>query len=124
MKINEHKFFKQKTSKQVEMQKEQINKLIEYTFESIKGIEQAECNPFIYTKVKERISTIKKGGTVFGLSFGYVWKLAITFIILAMLNIFSLMNYTKKESVQYTTTKQDINSFIDEYSINNSTYYY
>jgi hypothetical protein len=106
------------------MQKEDINKLIKNTIESFNGIKPAECHPFIYTKVREKISSLKKEGIVFGLSMGYVWKLALTFIILAVLNIFSLVNYTNKESEQYITSKQDINSFIDEYSINNSTYNY
>lgn len=106
------------------MQKEQINNLIKDTLDSINGIKRAESNPFLYSKVKENIALIGKKKHFHNPSKGYIWKLALMFLILAVMNVFSLINYSKKESTQYTTTKQDINSFIIEYSLNNSTYNY
>lgn len=105
------------------MEEEKIKRSVSDTLNSISGIKRAEPNPFLFGRImeeiKERQSTPKKFTT------GYVWKLALVFIVMAMLNIFTLINYTGTDSGQETvTTQQDINSFINEYSLNNTTYSY
>ncbi|MGA2668482.1 MAG: hypothetical protein ABSF32_06140 [Ignavibacteria bacterium] len=105
------------------MEEEKIKRSVSDTLNSISGIKRAEPNPFLFGRImeeiKERQSTPKKFTT------GYVWKLALVFIVMAMLNIFTLINYTSSDTGQDTSaTSSDISTFIDEYGLNNTTYIY
>ena len=105
------------------MEEEKIKRSVSDTINSISGIKRAEPNPFLFGKVmneiKERQTARRK------ISANYVWKLAAVFIVMALLNIFTLVNYTNSDSNQDTlTTSNDISTFIDEYGLNNTTYIY
>ena len=108
------------------MDKEQINKMVEDTMNSIEGIRRAEANPFLYSKIKERAN--RKSSGKFSLGFGT--RLFLAFAILVVLNAFTLLIYSSSYSTTSatgsttTSTKQDINSFINEYSLENSNYNY
>ena len=111
------------TSKSLNMEEDKIKRSVSDTINSISGIKRAEPNPFLFGKVmneiKERQNARRK------VSVNYVWKLAAVFMILAILNIFTLVNYTSSDTVQDTsTTSSDISTFIDEYGLNNTTYIY
>jgi hypothetical protein len=105
------------------MEEEKIKRSVSDIINSISGINRAEPNPFLFGKVmneiKDRQTARRKVSSV------YVWKLAAVFIILAVLNIFTLVNYTNSDTSQDTSaTSSDISTFIDEYGLNNTTYIY
>lgn len=106
----------------MKMNKEQINKLVDDTLDSIKGIGRARSNPFLYSKVMKRIEDKERTG-LRKFSFNYTFKLVAVFAVLAVLNAFTLLMYMNS-SAPGATDKQDINSFIYEYSLDNTTYYY
>lgn len=105
------------------MNKEQINKLVEDTLNRIDGIRQAEANTFLYSKIKEKASRKK---TMEKFSLGYGTKFLLVFAILIVINAFTLLIYSSNQSTPSvkSSTKQDINSFINEYSLENTNYNY
>jgi len=109
------------------MDKEQLNKLVEDTLNSIEGIEQAEANPFLYAKINERANG-RKASEKFSL--GYGTKLFLAFAILVVINAFTLLIYSSNYSnttvttTETTSAKQDINSFINEYNLVDTNYNY
>jgi hypothetical protein len=107
------------------MEKVEINNLVSKSLGSIAGIKPAKPDEFLFGRVMTGISEKEKMLSQKKFYSGYVWKLAVAFVIIAMLNIFSLIDYSGIVSSGETASSgQDIESFMSEYHLNNSIYYY
>ncbi len=104
------------------MDNNKIKISVEETLNSLEGLKRAEANPYLYTRITERIADIERNRTrKFSLEYG--WKVLISFTIIVVINAFTLLMYIARGSSE-ATTKQDITSFVEEYSIVNTTYNY
>jgi hypothetical protein len=59
------------------------DKRIEQTLNSLEGIQRAEANPFLLTRVLEKM----KSATVEWVKPVWVWRVAASFVIILMMNI-------------------------------------
>lgn len=96
---------------------------IEKTLNGIENIRRANVNPFFYEKVRNRLdekNNLKSSGR------GFVFTAVLTMILILILNITVLKNYSVNTTIMVneTKTKQDISSFAKEYFSLNSTYSY
>src|SRR5438128_2450510 len=103
-----------------------LNKKIEDTINSLEGIKQADANPFLYTKIQERLNNknIKK---IFPVKQNiFVLRFAVILIAALLLNVFTYFTYPEPENNTPNTNSREENlkSFAKEYSITGSTYNY
>jgi len=107
------------------MENTELNKLIDETLRSLDGMKPAEPNPFLFSKIRQRINDSSKSGSVKKISLKPAWGLAIVFIILFIINVVTIINYSNNTTQQTTiSSTTNINSFIEDYSLSNSTYNY
>src|ERR1044072_4881551 len=108
------------------MKEELLNKKIEDTLNAADGIKRAEANPFIYTKITEKLKNRGTGiQSLFSAS--YVFRFAVILMAAVLLNIFTYFNYSSDDSIQNTdsnTRTENLKSFAKEYSITGTTYNY
>jgi hypothetical protein len=97
------------------MKNENIERRIEETLNSLDGLQHAEANPFLYTKMEQRLRN-KHEGVASGNTF---YRLAFALIIFIVLNVFT---YTKFHSVDTTNgaAKTGIEAFASEYGLQQS----
>jgi hypothetical protein len=101
------------------MDNNELNTKIENTLNSIDSLKTAEANPFLYSKIMNRIKEAEQPSVKF--SHSYVWKLAVVFLFLITVNFLVLISYSGK----YKESKTDsFTTFLNEYSIINQTYNY
>lgn len=106
------------------METEHITALVDETINSSNGIKRAEPGPLLLSKVRDRISHNERN-LAGKFSFGYPFKLVAAFALLAVINASTLLMYLDNTtSNKSDPVKQDINSFIEEYSLRNTIYYY
>ena len=119
------KFFASITSNLVNMQKEEIQNLVEKTLSSLDGIQKAKASPFLFEKTLNRMSSSGKKESV---SYGYVWKFAVGLAIIILLNVFTYVKYSEQTYTTTTATsstyKENLENFAKDYSMYNTTYYY
>ena len=106
------------------MEHEKLSNLVEDTINCLDEIQVAKTNPFLYTRIMNRIGEKEKKRTG-RFTFDYTFKLVAIFAVLIIINALTLLNLlNSSRSVNTSTNNQDINSFIKEYSLDNATYYY
>lgn len=99
------------------MNKNEINKKVEDTLNSIDNIEKAEPNPFLFERIMNSLDNRTEEKAAYKENKSYTGKYAIGFAVLLAMNIFSFFTYqssvnnnsevtvnTKKET---TTTLQN-----------------
>ena len=96
---------------------------IEKTLNSLDGIKRARANPFLFEKIRSRMSEQHEPKPA---DKRLVFAVVTAVIAIAILNISVWQNYSSSIN-NYSTTqnsKQDISSFAEEYFSLNSTYSY
>ena len=103
-----------------------LNKKIEESLSSIDGIKHAEANPFLYSKLSDRITNKKTKDNFSLIKNSYILKFAVIFIAALLLNVFTYFSYPKYDTTTANTNSREENlkSFAKEYSITGSTYNY
>jgi hypothetical protein len=94
------------------MKNENIEQRIEETIESLNGLQCAEANSFLYTKIEQRLRTPKLTNT-YEKSF---YKLSFALILFIVLNVFTYSKFygnTTKEGA----AKTGIEAFATEYGL-------
>jgi hypothetical protein len=102
------------------MEKEElIESEIEKTLNSLDGIGRAEANPFLYTKIANRINEAEAGEKKFN------FKLALGIVITCMIiNLAAFLFIPQYTDSAYYTREYQIESFASEYSSINNFYFY
>ena len=93
---------------------------IERTLNSIEGIGRAKANPFMFEKIKQRMSGNEK---VRSSGVKFIFATALTVIAIAVVNISVWISYSSTDYNKTNTTvssKQDISTFAKEYFDMNS----
>src|SRR5437016_14269609 len=106
------------------MNKDILIKKVEDTLNSIEGIKQAESNPFLYTKIQEKLNNKKILPVRQNM---LVLRFAVILIAALLLNIYTYFTYPESEKNTSNTTynrEENLKSFAKEYSITGSTYNY
>lgn len=68
--------------------------------EILKNVQKAEVSPFLITRIKQKIESLEQSIA----SPKVVWSLVSVLIIVLLLDIFVLKNYTKTEKTDITQT--------------------
>ncbi len=84
------------------------------TLHSLDGLQQVEANPFLYSKILNRLQQVNNP-----VQQQWVWRLAMVLSIVAIANIFTLFHYTAAEK----TGASDAARVATEYSISISQTY-
>jgi hypothetical protein len=97
------------------MKNDNTERRIEDALISLEGLQHAQANPFLYTKIEQRLRNKHEGVT----SSNTFYRLAFALIIFIVLNVFT---YTKFHSVDATNgaTKTGIEAFASEYGLQQS----
>lgn len=111
-------------------QETQIDELIS----SLENIKRSEPNDLLYYKILNRLDQKEAYEPERG---SYIGKIAAAFIVIAALNVFTILNYVssdktvitdqqqqKKETTNVTGTPGTIKDFAKEYFNNSDEYYY
>jgi hypothetical protein len=101
------------------MKKEDIQHKVQEVMESLDGVQRAEANPFLYTKVMNRLQN-KSASTRKFLRLS--WELAFAMILFTGLNIAAFF-YFKQDDTQ-NDDNGSITSLANEYTINSNNYNY
>jgi hypothetical protein len=108
--------------------KDLIENEIEKTLSSLGGISRAEANPFLYTKIANRIGKAEQFEKKF--NFKFALGVVISCIVInlaAYLFIPQYINtdtYTTPATISADTRESQIKSFASEYSSINNIYFY
>jgi hypothetical protein len=97
------------------MKNENIERRIEDALNSLEGLQPAEANPFLYTKIEQRLRNRHEGFV----SSNTFYRLAFALLIFIVLNVFT---FTKFHPVDATNgeTKTGIEAFASEYGLQQS----
>jgi hypothetical protein len=86
-------------------------KRIDEVMNSLDGIRGAEANPFLYTRIMNKVETAAREYTPARL----VWLAAASFAVLILLNLTAIKSITKGESA----TSSDFKSVASSYNLMN-----
>ncbi|MEM6965687.1 MAG: hypothetical protein AAF573_13045, partial [Bacteroidota bacterium] len=105
------------SNKIMENKKDHINQEIQKTMESIGHIQRVEGNPFLYTRLQERLKKARKGSDVTIKKHFPVWQFAMVIFLLLINSVvlFQAGYFDQKN----TTTSEDItlDTFAEEYAL-------
>lgn len=103
-------------------QKEKIQEEIEKTLECLNGIKRAEANPFLFTRIKARMS--RKQG-IWDRTFSFVSKplvaLAVLALVMAMNGSSYFVNDTATQETFISEETASLPEFENEYKLITST---
>jgi hypothetical protein len=109
------------------MNKDQINRKVEETLNSINNLERAVPDDRLFYKIENRVKNIKNKKEK---EFSYTGKFALAFAILLIINIFSIIGYKNNHRTDELKTTQNvqsnskiINEFAKEYFFDTNEYY-
>ncbi|MCW3102804.1 MAG: hypothetical protein JWO09_1244 [Bacteroidetes bacterium] len=89
-------------------------KRIDEVMSSLDGIRQAEPNPFLYTRIMNKVEAAKGEYTPARI----VWLAAASFALLVLLNLTAIRGITKKESAG----NSDFKSVASSYNLMNDNF--
>lgn len=101
------------------MKKEDIQHKVEEVMQSLDGVQSAEANPFLYSKVMNRLQNKNVSTRKF---LRLSWELAFAMILFTGLNIAAFF-YFKQDDTQ-NDDNGSITSLANEYTINSNNYNY
>ncbi len=99
------------------MNKNEINKKVNDTLNSIDNIEKAEPNPFMF----ERIMNALNEKVVYKEEKSYIGKYAVGFAVLLLLNIFSFFTYENSVKNTFNSTTLNTSTISDKTNKETST---
>ncbi len=70
--------------------KEQLRHKVEETLNSLDDLQRAEANPFLYGRIRNRLESYKEV-----ISKPIAWRMAIALGIVALVNIISILHFSK-----------------------------
>lgn len=89
-----------------------IEERVEATLNSIEGLVGAEANPFLLTRIEQRLRN-EEQVNVYG---KWMFRMAMTLILFIGLNVFSYSKFSNSTTAT-TTTGTGINAFANEYGL-------
>lgn len=89
-----------------------IEENIEATFNSIEALEPAKANPFLFTRIEQRMKNKMQLNTYGSL----LYKLAVALIIFIAVNVYTYSKFYNTNVVESSTGK-GINAFATEYGL-------
>lgn len=101
------------------MKKEDIQHKVEEVMQSLDSVQSAEANPFLYSKVMNRLQNKNVSNRKF---LRLSWELAFAMILFTGLNIAAFF-YFKQDDTQ-NDDNGSITSLANEYTINSNNYNY
>ena len=102
--------------------KKQIEREVEKTLDSLEGIQRAEANPYLFTRIKSRLEGEEK--SFWSMAIGFMGKpaVAIAAILLVVLINASVIFKSGSGQVQ-SATLDDEQLFAVEYNLSDTTIY-
>src|SRR2546421_11717840 len=102
--------------------KQHIQKEVDETLDSIDGIQRAAANPFLFTRIKEKMAKKEKGA--WGIAIDLITRpaFAVAAIVLIILINLAIFFQNQPESVQ-TTAQDGEQLFASEYNLGSATLY-
>ena len=73
--------------------KEDLHKRIEQTLNSLDGMQRTEANPYLYSKIKNRL----EGETEF-IPKALAWRMVFALAVVALLNVFTIRHFSSQQS--------------------------
>ena len=102
--------------------KQHIQKEVDETLNSIEGIHRASANPFLYTRIKERLSGQDKG--VWSMAAGIITRPAFALAAVVLIVLINLAIFFKDQPETIQTTTQDGEQlFASEYNLGGAVLY-
>lgn len=101
--------------------KEYIQREVDRTLNSLDGIQRAEANPFLFTRIKARLS--KEERSFWNRAFVFLSRPAVSVsaIVIAVIINAAVLFESRSESVQ--NTQDDEQVFASEYNLSTNTIY-
>ena len=102
--------------------KQYIQKEVDETLSSVDGIQRATANPFLFTRIKEKLAVKEKG--IWGIAASIITRPAfaiVAFVLIVLINL-AIFFKNQPESVQ-TATQDDEQLFASEYNLAGATIY-
>ncbi len=107
------------------MRKEELNKRIEDTLNSVNNVKRAKAGSFLYERTLNKLQHESNHRYSFTGYKKLAWSLGIAIVTLTGVNYFTLFNYTKVTNDTSSISKQQIlQNFGNEYSITTNNYNY
>lgn len=85
-----------------------VQKQVEETLNSLDGMQRAEANPFLYSKIKSRLQSAKEI-----VPQQLAWRMIAALVVVALLNVFTLRHFSEKTE----SDNRGVESVANEYSI-------
>ena len=102
--------------------KYQIEQEVDKTLDSLEGIEKAEANPYLFTRVKA--SLVREEKSVWSKAIGFIGKPAIAVAAIFLVVLINASIIFKSGSGQAQSTGQDAEQlFASEYNLTDTTIY-
>ncbi len=79
---------------------------------SFDGMNRVEANPFLYTKIQQRLLNTRQQSTTYG---RWMYRLAFMLIVLLAVNIYSYSSFIKTQKNNSNVT--GIEAFVTDYEI-------
>ncbi len=100
------------------MNKMKIDEQIDQTLNSLDGLQRAQANPFLYQRIRQRLSTVHPNNRM---TPALAWRLAVACLLLLGLNVISWARFYKVEMV---STESPVQQLYSEYINNTSVHGY
>lgn len=72
--------------------KNDLQKRIEETLNSLDGIQPAEASPFLYSKIRNRMQSVKEY-----VPQSLAWRMIAALVIVALVNLFTLFHFNSEK---------------------------
>jgi hypothetical protein len=96
-----------------------IEELVGNTLKSLDGVERAAANPFLYTRIKQRMKNRYEGAPSYQKKLMPVLAIALVFFI--SLNVVSFYKVNTKDTSAANSSSGSIENFANEYNLSEET---
>ena len=101
--------------------KQDIDKMIEETLNSLDGMQRAEPRPFFFTRLQQKLQNSNK--SLWDELERFIARPAVALIGVALLIILNISLIITKEESSVPVNEQEEQAFAEEYSLNATTIY-
>ena|SRR5258708_37703639 len=101
--------------------KQQIEQEVKKTLDSFNGIQRAEANPYLFTRVKAKMQTEEK--SFWGKAFAFISRPSVSFTAIVVAIFINAAVFFEFRSKPVQTTQEEEQVFASEYNLSANSIY-